>query len=144
MTRIACAAMIVMMMAAGVYAEQKEQTAQKAQDQPPGQQMQMDCPMMGGQGMMGGGMKQDMKAGMMEHHMMMHDSTEIMMGILAIQEKILTGAGPGEKEALLKEIARLKSRLEQMHHACCRMMGMGQQPTDRGAQPQAPPQQHVH
>jgi hypothetical protein len=87
-----------------------------------------------------------MKAGMMEHHVMMHDSTEIMMGILAIQEKILIGAGPAEKEALLKEIARLKSKLEQMHHTCCMMMGSGsgQQPADKSSQPQASPHQHVH
>lgn len=139
-----CAVLMVMVFAAGAYAEMKEQTGRQPQDQPPGQQMPMDCPMMGGQGMMGGGTKQGMMGGgMMGHHMMMHDTAELMTGILSIQEKIVSGVGPSEKEALLKEIARLKSKVAEVHRTCC-MMGTGQQQSGEGTGPQKEPSHHAH
>jgi hypothetical protein len=92
-----------------------------------------------------------MMGGMKEHRMMTRDSAEIMIGILSIQEKIISGVDPAGKEALLKEISLLKGRLEQMQSTCCMQMGtgMGQQPAVEGMQPQGSPQkdapqQHVH
>ncbi|MGE5237191.1 MAG: hypothetical protein ACM3ON_00105 [Chloroflexota bacterium] len=140
MKRIAWVAVMIMMLAAGAYAEQAEQTGQKPQLKPmPGQQMQM------------GGMRHGVMGDMQGYHVMMHDYAEIMTGILSIQEKIISGVNPSEKEALLKEISLLKGRLEQTQRTCCMQMGtgMGQQPAIEGMQPQDSPQkdaphQHVH
>lgn len=95
--------------ASGQTTDQKAQPSQ-APAQAGQQQMQMGCGMMGG----GGGKMGGMMCGMMHHGMMMDDMIDVMTEMMKIQEKLVKGVSPSEKEAILKDMARLSGRLEQM------------------------------
>jgi hypothetical protein len=81
-----------------------------------GQPMQMMCPkMQGGQQMQ-----------------MMHcqDMTQIITGMMDIQEKMLMGVKPEEKDKMMQDMKQMKEKIQEMKGTCKCMMGgmMGQQP----------------
>ncbi|MFA6054963.1 MAG: hypothetical protein WC769_06270 [Thermodesulfovibrionales bacterium] len=81
-----------------------------------GQPMQMMCPkMQGGQPMQ-----------------MMHcqDMTQIITGMMDIQEKMLMGVKPEEKDKMMQDMKQMKEKIREMKSTCKCMMGgmMGQQP----------------
>jgi hypothetical protein len=104
-----------------------------------GQPMQMTCPkMQGGQQMQ-----------------MMHcqDMTQIITGMMDIQEKMLMGVKPEEKDKMMQDMKQMKEKIQEMKGTCKCMMGgmmggmMGQQPpaTAPAAAPApAPAEQHKH
>ena len=105
-----------------------------------GQPMQMMCPkMQGGQQMQ-----------------MMHcqDMTQIITGMMDIQEKMLMGVKPEEKDKMMQDMKQMKEKIQEMKGTCKCMMGgdgrmMGQQPpaTAPEAAPApapAPAEQHKH
>jgi hypothetical protein len=103
-----------------------------------GQPMQMMCPkMQGGQQMQ-----------------MMHcqDMTQIITGMMDIQEKMLMGVKPEEKDKMMQDMKQMKEKIQEMKGTCKCMMGgmMGQQPPPATA-PEAvpapvpaPAEQHKH
>ena len=98
-----------------------------------GQPMQMMCPkMQGGQQMQ-----------------MMHcqDMTQIITGMMDIQEKMLMGVKPEEKDKMMQDMKQMKEKIQEMKGTCKCMMGgmMGQQPpaTAPEAAP-APAEQHKY
>jgi hypothetical protein len=89
---------------------------------------QMKCPkmkmMQGEQQMKTEGQKMDMKHG--GHQMkMMHcqDTMQMIMSIVDIQEKILMGIKPEEKEKILQDIEQMKEKMQDMTSSCKGMMG---------------------
>ncbi len=102
-----------------------------------GQPMQMMCPkMQGGQQMQ-----------------MMHcqDMTQIITGMMDIQEKMLMGVKPEEKDKMMQDMKQMKEKIQEMKGTCKCMMGgmMGQPPpaTAPEAAPApapAPAEQHKH
>ena len=100
-----------------------------------GQSMQMMCPkMQGGQQMQ-----------------MMHcqDMTQIITGMMDIQEKMLMGVKPEEKDKMMQDMKQMKEKIQEMKGTCKCMMGgmMGQQPpatAPEAAPAPAPAEQHKH
>jgi len=111
------------------------------------QQMQMGCKMMGGSGtggsMMAGGMD-GMMSCMMSHGAMTHDVLDVVTEMLKIQQKIIEGVAPAEKDALSKEIILLQARVSQMQKTAHSMpmmkhtMPMGSSSPDPGAKQGTP------
>jgi TctA family transporter len=104
-----------------------------------GQPMQMTCPkMQGGQQMQ-----------------MMHcqDMTQIITGMMDIQEKMLMGVKPEEKDKMMQDMKQMKEKIQEMKGTCKCMQGgmmggmMGQQPpagAPEAAPAPAPAEQHKH
>ena len=100
-----------------------------------GQPMQMMCPkMQGGQQMQ-----------------MMHcqDMTQIITGMMDIQEKMLMGVKPEEKDKMMQDMKQMKEKIQVMKGTCKCMMGgmMGQQPpatAPEAAPAPAPAEQHKY
>jgi hypothetical protein len=86
-----------------------------------GQPMQMTCPKMQGQGMMHGGKQMQM--------MQSQDMMQIISGMMDIQEKMLTGVKPDEKDKMMQDMKQMKEKIQEMQGTCKCMMGgmMGQQ-----------------
>ena len=102
-----------------------------------GQPMQMMCPKM--QQMQGQGM------------MHCQDMMQIITGMMDIQEKMLTGVKPEEKDKMMQDIKQMKEKMQEMKGTCKCMMGgmMGQQPAATApeaapAPAPAPAEQHKH
>lgn len=113
------------------------------------QQMQTGCRMMGGSGMGGGGMTGGKMCGMMgggkmgcmmNHGAMTRDVLDVVTEILKMQQKVVEGVKPSDKDALLKEIARLLAKVEQMQKTAHSMpMMMHNMPMDHSPnQPDKP------
>ncbi len=100
-----------------------------------GQPMQTMCPkMQGGQQMQ-----------------MMHcqDMTQIITGMMDIQEKMLMGVKPEEKDKMMQDMKQMKEKIQEMKGTCKCMMGgmMGQQPpatAPEAAPAPAPAEQHKY
>jgi hypothetical protein len=103
-----------------------------------GQPMKMMCPkMQGGQQMQ-----------------MMHcqDMTQIITGMMDIQEKMLMGVKPEEKDKMMQDMKQMKEKIQEMKGSCKCMMGgmMGQQkppaaaPEAAQAPAPSPAEQHKH
>jgi len=108
-----------------------------------GQPMQMMCPKMQGQGMMQGGKQMQM--------MHCQDMMQIITGMMDIQEKILTGVKPEEKDKMMQDMKQMKEKTLEMKGMCKCMMGgmMGEQPAATApeaapAPAPAPAEQHKH
>jgi hypothetical protein len=103
-----------------------------------GQSMQMMCPkMQGGQQMQ-----------------MMHcqDMTQIITGMMDIQEKMLMGVKPEEKDKMMQDMKQMKEKILEMKGTCkCMMGGMQEQqkpaaaPLQESMEKAAPPaKEHQH
>ena len=108
-----------------------------------GQPMQMMCPKMQGKGMMQGGQQMQM--------MHCQDMTQIITGMMDIQEKMLMGVKPEEKDKMMQDMKQMKEKILEMKGTCKCMMGgmMGQQPPAAApeaapAPAPAPAEQHKH
>jgi hypothetical protein len=106
-----------------------------------GQPMQMMCPKMQGKGMMHGGQQMQM--------MQCQDMTQIITGMMDIQEKMLMGVKPEEKDKMMQDMKQMKEKIQEMKGACkCMMDGMtGKQPpstASEAAPASAPAEQHKH
>jgi hypothetical protein len=109
-----------------------------------GQSMQMMCPKMQGKGMMQGGQQMQM--------MHCQDMTQIITGMMDIQEKMLMGVKPEEKDKMMQDMKQMKEKILEMKGMCkCMMDGMmGQQPPAAAAPEAAPApatapaEQHKH
>lgn len=107
-------------------------------------------------GMMGGRqdrIEQGMKMGEGQPMQMMHcqDMMQIITGMMDIQEKMLMGVKPEEKDKMMQDMKQMKEKIQEMKGTCKCMMGgmMGQQPpaTAPEAVPApvpAPAEQHKH
>jgi hypothetical protein len=108
-----------------------------------GQSMQMMCPKMQGQGMMHGGQQMQM--------MQCQDMTQVITGMMDIQEKMLMGVKPEEKDKMMQDMKQMKEKILEMKGMCKCMTGgmMGQQPPAAAteaapASAPAPAEQHKH
>jgi len=111
-----------------------------------GQPMQMMCPkmqQMQGQGIMQGGKQMQM--------MQCQDMMQIITGMMDIQEKMLTGVKPEEKDKMMQDMKQMKEKMQEMKGMCnCMTGGMtGQQPPADApetapAPAPAPAEQHKH
>jgi hypothetical protein len=106
-----------------------------------GQPMQMMCPKMQGKGMMHGGQQMQM--------MHCQDMTQIITGMMDIQEKMLTGVKPEEKDKMMQDMKQMKEKIFEMKGMCKCMMGgmIGQQTpaaAPEAAPAPAPAEQHKH
>lgn len=111
--------------------------------------MQQKGVMGGHQGMaMGEGqmpMCRSMMRGMMDHGMMMNDVLQAMKEMLAIQEKIIKGVKPADKQALLEQLFRVQGRVDQMMSGAKQTMMHGMPGTmPEGAPSKAAPASAPH
>ncbi len=102
----------------------------------------MQCPkmqMMQGQGMMQG---QQMQA------MHCQEMMQIITNLITMQEKIVSGVKPEEKDKMLQEMKEMKDKLQNMANTCkCMMMQptAPQSPATEAPVPQTPPpSEHKH
>jgi hypothetical protein len=123
----------------GMMGGQMEQGMKMGEGQP----MQMMCPKMQGKGMMHGGQQMQMTQ--------CQDMTQIITGMMDIQEKMLTGVKPEEKDKMMQDMKQMKEKILEMKGMCKCMMGgmMGQQtpaavPETAPATAPAPAEQHKH
>jgi hypothetical protein len=99
-----------------------------------GQDMKTMCPKMKGQGMM-----------------QCQEMTQIITGMMDIQEKMLMGVKPEEKDKIMQDMKQMKEKIQEMEGTCKCIMGgmMGQQPPATApeaaqAPAPAPAEQHKH
>lgn len=104
-----------------------------------GQPMQMMCP--------------KMHSGQQMQMMHCQDMTQIITGMMDIQEKMLTGVKPEEKDKMMQDMKQMKEKIQEMKGTCKCMMGgmmggmMGQKPpaaAPEAAPAPAPAEQHKH
>jgi hypothetical protein len=137
MKRSVIIALVLALFSVTAYA----QMGQMEQGQMQGdQQMKMECPkmkMMQGQDMKQGDQQMKMecpKMKMMQGKEMKHgdrqmkmmhcqDTMQMMMSIVDMQEKILMGIKPEEKEKMLQDIKQMKEKMQDMTSSCKGMMG---------------------
>jgi len=82
------------------------------------QQMKMECPKM--KMMQGHDMKHGDKPMQMMH---CQETMQMLMSIMDMQEKILMGVKPDEKEKMLQDIKQMKEKMKDMMSSCKCMMG---------------------
>ena len=126
MKRFAIVFLVLTLFSIAAYAEMGQMD--HSQMQQGDQQMKMECPKMK---MMQQG-DQEMK--------MMHcqDTMQMMMNIVDMQEKLLMGVKPEEKEKMLQDIKQMKEKMQGMMSSCkCMMGGMMGQPAPAAPAPES-------
>jgi hypothetical protein len=98
--------------------QQIKTEGQKMDMEEGGHQMKMECPKM--KMMQGHGMKHGDRQMKMMH---CQETMKMMMSIVDMQEKILMGVRPEEKEKMLQDIKQMKEKMQDMTSSCKCMMG---------------------
>lgn len=74
------------------------------------------------QAQMGGMMMGDGQQMMMKQMMMMHEMMQMMMDMMNMQEKMMMGVKPAEKNRMKNDIAHMKEKMQKMMSMCMGMM----------------------
>ena len=138
----------MLLIAAQAYAQvdkpesQTEQMGQGTKMEETQKMPMMQCPKM--QMMQGHGMMQGQQMQMMH----CQDMMQIVTSLVSMQEKIILGIKPEEKDKMIQDLKDIKDKLESMANTCKCMMSqqpLPQTTAPKSPAPQAPaPSEHKH